>query len=174
LAQLDPTAQIKAEALYLHQSLSALYKTLIYKRNPRLYRAMEFHETSSFDLLLLARNLLVDGEATYLAQVVELEKTWHELPGVCARGGARYPFHFSNQEKAEIEADVNGALHGMEAMVGVKESLGELFPERGIVRPEQYDEVQDALRQVKEQVIDEFARDEGEREVWRNAWPFGN
>ena len=83
-AQLDPAAQREAKALYLKQSLSALYKTLVHKQNPRLYRAMAFQETPSFDLLSLARNLLVDGEATYLAQLLELEKTWAELPG-CAR-----------------------------------------------------------------------------------------
>jgi hypothetical protein len=174
MAQLDPTAQEKAKALYLNMSLSALYKTLLHRQNPRLYRAMDFQETSSFELLLLARNLLIDGEATYLAQVIELEKTWAELPGVRARGGASYPFHFSDAEKAEIEADVSGALRGIQAMQGIQKSLGELFPERGIVRVEQYDEAQDALRQIKEQVIESFARDERERRSWREEWPFGD
>ena len=172
MAQLDPAAQKKAKALYLNMSLSALYKSLVHKQNPRLYRAMDFQETPSFDLLLLARNLVVDGEATYLAHVVELEKTWAELPGVRAHGGTPYPFHFSHEERAEIEAGVNGAMRGMEAMRGVQESLGDLFPERGIVPVEQYDEAKDALRQVKEQVIEVFAHDEHERRVWREAWPF--
>jgi hypothetical protein len=70
---------------------------------------MDFQERPSFDLLLVARNLLVDGEATYLAQVVELEKTWAELPGVRAHARIPYPFHFFNEDKGEIEADVNGA-----------------------------------------------------------------
>jgi hypothetical protein len=76
LAQLDPAAQREANSLYLKQSLCVLYKTLHHGRNPRLYRAMAFQETPSFDLLLIARNLLVDGEVTYLAQVVELEEAW--------------------------------------------------------------------------------------------------
>lgn len=172
LTQLDPAAQKQAKAMYLNRSLSALYKTLIHKQNSRLYRAMDFQETPSFDLLLLAWNLLVDGEATYLAQVVELEKTWAELPGVRARGGAPFPFHFSDEEKAEIESDVSGALRGIEAMRGVQEGLGELFPERGIVRAEQYGEAKDALRQIKEQVIEAFARSEREREAWREEWAF--
>ena len=171
-AALDPTTQKHARTLYLHRSLSALYKTLIHKQNPRLYQALEFRETPSFDLLLLARNLLVDGEATYLAQVVELEKSWDDLPGVRARGGAPYPFHFSQEEMAEIKADVSGALRGMEAMRKVQESLGELFPERWIVRNEQYQEARDALRQAKHQVIDMFARDQSDRETWLEAWPF--
>ena len=173
LAQLDPAVQREAKALYLKRSLSALYKTLVHKQNPRLYRAMAFRETPSFDLLSLARNLLVDGEATYLAQVLELEKTWAELPGVCrAHGAAPFPFQFSDEERAEIEADVNGALRGIEAMHGVQDSIGELFPERGLVRNDQYEETRDALRQMKDQVIDMYARDEKEKEIWRESWPF--
>ena len=133
---------------------------------------MAFQETSSFDLLLLARNLLVDGEATYLAQVLELEKTRAELPGVRERGAPPFPFHFSDEERAEIGADVSGALRGMEAMDGVRESLGELFPEKGMVRNDQYEETRDALRQMKEQVINMFARDEKERTIWQERWPF--
>ena len=99
--------------------------------------------------------------------MLELEKTWAELPGVCARGAAPFPFRFSNEERAEIEADVIGALRGIEAMRQVQESLGELFPERVIVRNDQYEETRDALRQIKEQVIDMYARAEKENEIWR-------
>ena len=172
LAQLDPLAQKEAKALFLNQSLSALYKAILHKQNPRLYRAMAFQETPSFDLLLLARNLLVDGEATYLAQVLELEETWNELPGVCAHEAVPFPFQFSNEERAEIKADVDGALRGIEAMRGVRDSLGELFPERGIVRNDQYEEARDALRQIREQVIDTYTKDEKEKDIWREGWPF--
>lgn len=174
LAQLDPPAQREAKALYLKQSLCALYRALHHRQNPRLYRAMAFRETLSFDALLLARNLLVDGEATYLAQVVEIEKIWLDLPGVRARGPARFPFHFTKQEITEIETDVSGALRGMEAMREVQETLGELFPEQGIVRHDQYEETRAALRQIRAQVIDRFAKDERDREVWREGWPFDN
>ena len=175
LTQLDPPAQTEAKALFLKQSLSALYRALHHRQNPRLYCAIAFQETSSFDALLLARNLLVDGEATYLAQVVEMERTWLDLPGVVARGGPTpFPFHFTKEEITEIESDVNGALRGMEAMREVSESLGELFPEQGIVRNDQYEESRAALRQIREQVIDAFAKDERDRELWREGWPFDN
>ena len=89
-----------------------------------------------------------------------------------AHGAAPFPIHFSNEERAEIEADVNGALRGIEAMNGVRDSIGELFPERGLVRNDQYEETRDALRQMKDQVIDMYARDEKEKEMWREGWPF--
>ncbi|KAI9679362.1 MAG: hypothetical protein M1817_005384 [Caeruleum heppii] len=170
MATLDPAAQGEAQALFLRQSLCALYKTLIHQRNPRLYHALEFQNTPSFSLLLLARNLLVDGEATYLAQVTELEAIWDTLPR--ARG-ATYPLSFSDDERAKIEADLEGAVRGMELMREIQRTIGDLFPEQGIVRSEQYLEALDALGQMRDQVIEEFANDEREREIWRAEWPFG-
>ena len=129
LTPLKPAVQEKIKALYLKQSRSVFYKTILDMQNPLLYRAMTFQETSSFDLLLLARNLLVDGEATYLAEVADLEIIWVDLLGVCAHGKTPFPFQFCNEQRAEIGADVNGPFRGMEAMREVKESMGELFPE---------------------------------------------
>ena len=103
---------------------------------------------------------------------MELEKIWAELPSVCTRGAAPFPFQFSDEERAEIQADVSGALRGIEAMREVQKTLGELFQEHGIVREERYEEARDALRQIKEQVIETFARDESDRGVWREGWPF--
>jgi len=49
----------------------------------------------SYLFLLLARNLLIDGEATYLSQVAELEATWDTLPG--ATGSALSVVLFSER-----------------------------------------------------------------------------
>ena len=72
-----------------------------------------------------------------------------------------------------MEANVEGVVRGMEAMRSIRESLSELFPEQGIVRADLYDEALDALEQMKVQVIEEFASNEQERDVWRKEWPFG-
>ncbi|EDO02616.1 predicted protein [Sclerotinia sclerotiorum 1980 UF-70] len=72
-----------------------------------------------------------------------------------------------------MEANVECVMRGMEAMESIKESIGELFPEQGIVRPDQYEEALDALEQMKDQVIEEFARSEEEKEIWLKEWPFG-
>lgn len=86
--------------------------------------------------------------------------------------GRHSPFKFSGEEKEQIELDVKGALRSMEAMRGIKESLGELFLDRGIMRTEQYEETMDALRQIKEQVIHTFAHNVRERSLWQDMWPF--
>lgn len=84
-----------------------------------------------------------------------------------------YPFAFSTKEREEFEADVEGVVRGMEVMRSIRDSLGELFPEQGIVKSDQYDEALDALAQMKDQVISLFASNSHEREVWEKAWTFG-
>lgn len=161
--------QNETNALYSKQALAALYRTYVHKYNRCLYNALEYQETKSFDLLLLGRNLLIDGEATYLAQIAELETVWGDLPDV---GASQCPFHFSDVEKQTIEKEVRGSLLGMQAMQSIRESLGDLFPEQGIVRPDQYDEAKNALGQAKEFIIQEFARNEEEKKLWGEDWPF--
>lgn len=60
----------------------------------------------------------------------------------------------------------------MQTMNAVQKTLGGLFPELGAVRPERYDETKDALRQIKPQVIEDFAKNEQEEDAWEKAWPF--
>lgn len=122
-----------------------------------------------FSLLLLARNLVVDGEAVYMAQVAALEKTWNTLPGT---GSEKFPLSFSAQDYLEFEADLQAASLGMEVMREIREVLGDLFPEKGLVRHDQYDEVIDTLSQMRDQVIDQFGSCEQDKEQWRAKWPF--
>ena len=170
---LDDTSQKKAMALYLSQMLSTMYRLLLRNEAPVLYRTWEYQQTSAFDLLLVAQRLLIDGEAQYLASILELETIWKDLPGVLTQGSPPFPFRFSSVEKAEIQADAKGAAEGMNLMRSVRDSIGrDLFPERGVVRVDQYDEAKNALRQMKEQVIELYAHDEHERKLWEAEWPF--
>lgn len=171
-AQLDRAAKKKANALFVDMSLCVYYKTFFHLRKPEVHRAIEFQGTETCHLLSLSRKLLVDGEATYLALVAELDKTWANLPGVQARGAVPFPFHFSAEEKEEIEADSNGALRGMNLMSSIKDCIGHLFPEKGVIRKEDYDEARDALRQMKEHVMETYASNENERKTWNDSWPF--
>jgi hypothetical protein len=167
---LEPEAQKRADKLWLQQGLCYAYNLWVHRHNPRLYSAFEFQHTSSHDLLLLARNLLIDGEATYLSQIAALESTWDSLPGA---KGAPYPFSFSAKEREEMEADVEGAVLGIQVMRAIREAIGELFPDQGIVAPEKYEESLNALSQMKEQVMADFAKTEHEKDVWEKMWPFG-
>jgi hypothetical protein len=93
-------------------------------------------QTISITLLLLARNLLADGEATHISQVAESKATWDELPGANV---FPYSLSFSTKVWEEMQADVEGEVRGMDAMTSIQETIGELFPEHGIVKPERYE-----------------------------------
>ncbi|KAH8676899.1 kinase-like domain-containing protein [Tricladium varicosporioides] len=167
---LDAEGKKRARSFFLRQSLCALYNTIVYRNNPRLYAALEFQQTLSYTLLLLPRNMVIDGEASYISQVAALKEEWDTIPG--ARGSP-YPCSFTPGEIQEMEAHTEGALLGMQALEGIRESLEELFPGQGCVRSELYEDAIDALGQMKEQVIDEFAKNDEERQVWEKWWPFG-
>lgn len=90
---------------------------------PLLYRTWEYQQSTSFDLLLIAQRLLIDGEAQYLASMLELENDWLDLPGVAAQGSPPYPFRFSSVERTEIEADAKGAAEDMNIMSSVRDRI---------------------------------------------------
>ncbi|PYH72743.1 aminoglycoside phosphotransferase family protein [Aspergillus vadensis CBS 113365] len=170
--QLDADEKIKAERLYLNMSLATLYRKLTYGKNKRLFKAMEFQKPSSFDMMLFAQNLLIDGEALYRARLLELEEEWPCLPGVQASGNPPFPLQYTTGEVNSIHEDADKASRSMELMKGVKECLGELWPAKGIVPPERYDEVRELLKHVKTDLTDQLANSEEERIGWVKAWPF--
>ncbi|MDI1490441.1 MAG: hypothetical protein OHK93_001644 [Ramalina farinacea] len=174
LAQLDFATQMQAKALYLRQSLSALYKPYVHKQNRRLYSALAFGDTPIHDILILGRSMLVDGEAAYLAWVAKLERSLADLPGIRARETVPFPSKFTNEERAQIESEYMGSVRDMEAMRKVKESLGELFPERGIVRSDQYEASRKALQRIRERVIGTYAKSKIDKVKWLESWPFNN
>lgn len=45
-----------------------------------------------------------------------------------------------------IEQDVSGAIRGMDIMREFKQLLGEDWPEKGVVRHDQYDRVKELLK----------------------------
>ena len=60
----------------------------------------------------------------------------------------------------------------MELLRAVRDSMGDLFPLRGMVGHEQYDKVKDALRQLKEHVFEQYAYNEEGFRTWDDVWPF--
>ncbi|PVI05380.1 hypothetical protein DM02DRAFT_554611 [Periconia macrospinosa] len=169
--ELDLKAQSQATDLFYRQALCFLYRKLTHIHIPRIHAALEFQESIAYDLLLVARNLVIDGEVAYLSQLLDLETEWNKLPGAA---GHKCPLSFTQGDREEIEAQHEGVVRGMEAMDAIREAMGELFPERGIVETELYNEALDALAQMKEQVIAHYARTEEEKRTWEKMWPFGS
>ncbi|KAG6023674.1 hypothetical protein E4U19_004206 [Claviceps sp. Clav32 group G5] len=150
--QLEGDAKEAAYSLYLDQSLCAMYRLLVYLKMPKVIDCFEFQDSVSFALLLLARTILVLGEAPYLAQVCDLEKDWEAFPG--AQGSA-FPLTFTATERQTIQEDVESVVVGAQAMNILKERLGGSFPEQGFVLENEYNEVVGALAQATSEVLSE-------------------
>lgn len=161
----------KSQKVFFAQSLCVLYNNWTHHKNPRLQAAFDFQETTAFNLLLFARNLLIDGEITYLAQAAEVEQTWHET--FPTAHNSTCPVSFSEAQRQQLEEELAGTQRATHLMREVRASMGGLFPDKGLVPVHLYEEALSALEQVKEQVIEEFAENEEEAEIWHRDWPFG-
>jgi hypothetical protein len=156
-AQLNDGGKRAAQALFYHQSLYALYRKIMQQECPKVSGCFEFQETSAFALLLLARNILIEGEASYMAQACELKSIWDTLPGAQC---AVYPLSFSAADIDAIQADVESAAIGMDAMRRMRESLGDFFPEQGYVSSDPHQKVLDAISRTRAQVLFDVVKSE--------------
>ena len=128
--QMDSDIQREAQALYLQQALCALYRKALFHRCREVYDCFVFQQTAAFQLLLLARNLLIDGEPGFVDEAMVLEKVWDLRP---QNLGMPFPVSFSDEEKKAIAADMQATGLGIYLMQEMRESLDQLFPTRGFV-----------------------------------------
>lgn len=157
---------------FYNESLAYAFKVLLQKHIEPAFQALAFQESSAADVLVLARRLFEIGEAHEMSSILALRDEWLEVPLVKRRNNLPFPLTISDAEVAEIEDDLRKAMESQEVMNKIKDSLGELFPEKGIVRHDQYNEAKRQLRQLKVQILQQFARNSQERSAWDTAWPF--
>ncbi|KAG6063446.1 hypothetical protein E4U32_001241 [Claviceps aff. humidiphila group G2b] len=150
--QLKGNAKEAATSLYCNQALCSMYRGLLYYRNPKVFKCLEFQQSLSFGLLLLARAILNDGEAAYLAVASELEEEWETLPGA---QGIAYPLTFSPKERQMIQEDLECATVAREALQRLKDRLDETLPAKGVVLQNELKEKKDAFSEAMDQVISE-------------------
>ncbi|KAE8350734.1 hypothetical protein BDV28DRAFT_33292 [Aspergillus coremiiformis] len=169
----ESIASRKANSLFTEMSLVSLYRHLIRKKIPRLFKALENCETVSFELLLFARNLLVDGEATYLALLANQQReNWRDIPRL-NHGNEKPPLFFSADMLDKIEMDHTSANASIELMREAQEMIGDkFFYARGLVSHEEFREAQQIIPQVKAEFIRKHARNEEEARELEYAWPF--
>lgn len=147
---------------------------MIHGRIPILWKGFEYRDTPHYDLLAAARGLCRQGEELYLGRVLELIDSGSELTAL------PHPVDEASQarraallaDKKDIQEYIEAAEAGTVMMERIKEAMGDLFPEKGIVRHEEYDEAKRALGQIKEQVIEKFSRSKEVKIGWEESWPF--
>jgi Phosphotransferase enzyme family len=170
LSSLRPEESSAAMRQYQEQNLFIGWRKLMQVKNPDLYQAVEFRKTIAFGLLFLAHRMFEYGEAHFSSLLIDLRDTWADLPAV--QSEIPYPFEFSESEVEEIKLDGDGAVAGTELVAEVKESLGDLWPVKGLIAHERYEECKTALRDVERIILEQLAETDAERVQYENLWPF--
>lgn len=139
-------------------------------KSPHLYRAVEFRKTAAYGLIFLAHRMFEYGEAHFLSLLVDLKDTWADFPGVTS--DTPLPFDFSEMDIEHIKLDSDDAIAGTELVSEVKEEMGNLWPDKGLIEHERYDECKAALDEVKGQIWEQLAETDEEKAEYQRYWPF--
>jgi hypothetical protein len=150
----EKAAQLK---LYEEQLLWAAYKHLVKSHMKHIFDAIMYKESDSSAVLQSSRNLFESGEAFCLGSIATLEDS---------------PLRFSEAEMASIQENAERTAASLHTMSVIKQALGSLFPEKGVVRLDEYEDAKAALGTVKKQVVEDFSRSAEDRRVWEKVWPF--
>ncbi|KAL1798887.1 hypothetical protein ACET3X_002924 [Alternaria dauci] len=170
LSGLSPEEKSAALRDYAHLNIFIAWRKLMQAKNPDLFEVTEFRKTASYGLLFLAHRMFEYGEAHFQSLLVDLKDTWPTVTAVT--GQTPFPFDFSDAEIERIKFKSDCAVAGTELVAQVKETMGELWPDKGFIDHERYDACRAALKEMKEQLIEQLAENEEERAEYERYWPF--
>ncbi|EFR03147.1 phosphotransferase enzyme family protein [Nannizzia gypsea CBS 118893] len=170
LSGLFPEERAAALHEYAYNNVFISWRKLMQAKNPKLYQAVEFRKTAAYGLIFLAQRMFEYGEAHFESLLADLKDTWAELPVVSSN--RPFPFTFSAEEYERIKIDSDNAVAGTELVAEVKEKLGDLWPDKGFIEHERFDECKAALEDVKSQILEQLAQSEEERAELEHYWPF--
>lgn len=132
LSGLSPKEQSEAVREYTVQNM-----LLMHAKNPDLYWVVEFQKTAAYGLIFLARRMFEYGEAHFQSFLVDLKDMWVDLAAV-ASDVPPFPFDFSVADFERIKLVINGAVARTELFAEVKERMGDLWPDKGLIEHERY------------------------------------
>ncbi|KAJ5115224.1 hypothetical protein NUU61_000983 [Penicillium alfredii] len=170
LSELSPEERSTAVHEYTIQNVLIGWRKLMHAKNPDLYRVVEFRKTAAYGLTFLAHRMFEYGEAHFQSLLVDLKDTWADLPAV--NSNIPFPFDFSEEDFERIKMDSDGAVAGTELVAEVKERMGDLWPDKGFISHERYDDCKAALHEVKSQILAQLAETDEERAEYERYWPF--
>jgi len=168
---LSKDQQSAALRLWQDHSLMVAWRRLVKKENPAQYGAIMLGETTAGNLLSLAKRLYTIGEAHFTALLLDLRDEWDSMPLVRSKR-ASFPFHFTDADVAKMKAEMEKAERGIRIMQYTKSEFGELWPEKGLVGHEQYEEVKLELRAAKVKLIEHLKLSSSDAEEFELYWPF--
>jgi len=158
---------------YFDKALFVASRRIASKKLPAAYHSLEYQQTAAFDLLTIARRIFEFGEAHFQALTVELREAWPGLTSMKDSTAPRQlPITFDDESLAIIQDDCQKSMHGMKIMNDFRARLGPLWPDKEAVSHQVYHDAKTAYRELKEEVIEEFARSQDEKLEFEKLWPF--
>ena len=170
LSGLSPEERSAALHEYSIQNVQIGWRKLMHAKNPELYQVVEFRKTAAYGLIFLAHRMFEYGETHFQSLLVDLRDTWADLPAVTS--DIPFPFEFSEADVERIKLDSHGAVAGTDLVAEVKERIGDLWPDKGFVEHERYDDCRAALQEVKVQMLEQLAETDEEKAEYERYWPF--
>lgn len=170
LSGLTPKERSAAIREYTIQNVFIGWRKLMHAKNPDLYRVVDFRRTTAYGLIFLAHRMFEYGEAHFQSLLLDLKDTWADLPVVTSN--VAFPFDFSETDIQRITTECDGAVAGTELAAEVKEQMGDLWPDKGFIEHERYDECKAVLDQVKSEILQGLAETDEERVEYERYWPF--
>ncbi|KAF1960787.1 phosphotransferase enzyme family protein [Byssothecium circinans] len=170
LSGLSPEESSAAVHEYSVQNVFIGWRKLMHAKNPDLYRVVEFCKTAAYGLIFLAHRMFEYGEAHFQALLVDLKDTWADLPAVT--NDMPFPFNFSEAEIERIKRAGDNAVAGTELVTEVRETMGDLWPDKSFIEHDRYDYCKAALDEVRDQLVEQLAGTEEEKDEYKRCWPF--
>ncbi|EER23915.1 hypothetical protein CPC735_052850 [Coccidioides posadasii C735 delta SOWgp] len=157
---------------FLDKALMIAWRSLVRSKNPEQYRMIRFQQSPSANLLHLSRRIFELGEAHFCVLLLDLQDEWREN-SQSNSSARRFPLTFSEPETIEIEADMRRADLGIKLMKDIERDLRNLWPQKGVVEHESYEQVKALLKERKEELIAQYCTLPGwDTAVFEQLWPF--
>lgn len=171
LSGLSPEEISAAVREYTVQNVFIGWRKLMHAKNPDLYQVVEFRKSAAYGLIFLAHRMFEYGEAHFQSLLVDLRDTWADLP--CVTNHTPFPFSFSEADIERIKLNSDGAVAGTELVAAVKEKIGDLWPDKGFIEHERYNDCTAVLHEVRDQILEQLAETDEEKDEYKRCWPFG-
>ncbi|KAL2836127.1 hypothetical protein BJX68DRAFT_260019 [Aspergillus pseudodeflectus] len=125
-------------------------------------RSIAMHEYTVKNVFIGWRKLM-HAKNPDLYKAVEFRRTAANTP---------FPFNFTEADIERIKMDSNRAVAGTELVTEVKEKMGDIWPDKGFIEYERYDECKAALHEVRDLILEQLAETDEEKAEYERYWPF--
>ena len=123
-------------------------------------------------MIFLAHRMLEYGKVHFQSLLVEMQDTWAaELPAVTSNN-VLFEFEFLETDIECIGQDSDGAVAGVELLMEMRETMGDLWPDKGLIEHERYDECKSALNEMKTRAVEQLAETDEEKVEYERHGPF--